>query len=63
MTTTIIILLSLAVVILLILLAALIWRLCRQSDELKQKNEVIVREVRQNHLLKHKDTLLEPSKT
>jgi nitrogen fixation-related uncharacterized protein len=63
MTTTIIILLSLAVVILLILLAALIWRLCRQSDELKQKNEVIVREVRQNQLLTHKDTLLEPSKT
>ena len=48
MTTTIIILLSLAVVILLILLAALIWRLCRQSDELKQKNDVIVHEVRRN---------------
>ena len=63
MTTTIIILLSLAVVILLILLAALIWRLCRQSDDLKQKNDVIVREVRRNQLLKHKDTLLEPSKT
>lgn len=63
MTTTIIILLSLAVVILLILLAALIWRLYRQSDDLKQKNDVIVREVRRNQLLIHKNSFREPSES
>ena len=52
MTTTIIILLSLAVVLLVMLLAALIWRNIRQSDELRQKNDVIVREVRRNQALK-----------
>ena len=46
MTTTIIILLSSAVVLLVLLIAVLVWRNIRQSDELRQKNDVIVREVR-----------------
>jgi nitrogen fixation-related uncharacterized protein len=53
-TTTIIILLSVAVMLLSMLLAALIWRLLRQSDDLKQKNDVIVREVQRNQMLIHK---------
>ena len=56
MTTTIIILLSLAVLLLVMLLAALIWRVFRQSDDLKQKNDVIVREVRRNQWLIHRGT-------
>jgi hypothetical protein len=54
MTTTIIILLSLAVLLLVMLLAELIWRIFRQSDDLKQKNDVIVREVRRNQWLIHR---------
>jgi hypothetical protein len=50
-TTTIIILLSVAVVILAALLALLIWRNHCQSDELKEKNDVIVREVRRRSTL------------
>ena len=50
MTTTIIILLSAAVVLLILLIAVLVWRLFHQNDELRQKNDVIVREVRRNHL-------------
>ena len=56
MTTTIIILLSAAVVLLVLLIAVLIWRNIRQSDELRQKNDVIVREVRRNQLLIHRKT-------
>lgn len=56
MTTTIIILLSGAVLLLVMLMAALIWRVFRQSDDIKQKNDVIVREVRRNQLLTHKNT-------
>ena len=48
-TTIIIILLSAAIVLLVLLLAALIWRIFRQSDELREKNDVIVREVRRNN--------------
>ena len=48
MTTTIIVLLSVAVVLLVLLLAVLVWRNLRQRDELRQKNDVIVREVRRN---------------
>lgn len=56
MTTTIIILLSVAVVLLLLLLAVLVWRNIRQNDELRQKNDVIVREVRRNQMLIHQST-------
>ncbi len=55
-TTTIIILLSAAVLLLVMLMAALIWRMFRQSDDIRQKNDVIVREVRRNQLLIHKNT-------
>ena len=48
MTTTIIVLLLVAVVLLVLLLAVLVWRSIRQNDELRQKNDVIVREVRRN---------------
>lgn len=57
MTTTIITLLSVAVVLLLLLLAVLVWRNIRQGDELRQKNDVIVREVRRNQMLIHQSTL------
>jgi len=57
MTTTIITLLSVAVVLLVLLLAVLVWRNIRQSDELRQKNDVIVREVRRNQMLIHQSTL------
>ena len=53
MTTTIIILLSFAVVLLVLLIAVLVWRNISQSDELRQKNDVIVREVRRNQALIH----------
>ena len=53
MTTTIIILLSSAVVLLVLLIAVLVWRNICQSDELRQKNDVIVREVRRNQTLIH----------
>ena len=56
MTTTIIILLSTAVLLLVMLLAALIWRNIRQSDELRHKNDVIVREVRRNQALIHQSS-------
>ena len=52
MTTTIIILLSVAVVLLVLLIVVLIMRILRQEDDLREKNDVIVREVRQNLLLK-----------
>lgn len=57
MTTTIITLLSVAVVLLVLLLAVLVWRNIRQGDELRQKNDVIVREVRRNQMLIHQSTL------
>lgn len=56
MTTTIIIMLSSAVVLLVLLIAVLVWRNIRQSDELRQKNDVIVREVRRNQALIHQST-------
>ena len=63
MTTTIIILLSLAVLLLVMLMAALIWRVFRQSDDIKQKNDVIVREVRRNQALIHNGSFREPSES
>lgn len=56
MITTIIILLSAAVVLLILLIAVLVWRLFHQNDELRQKNDVIVREVRRNQFLIHQGT-------
>ena len=51
MTTTIIILLSVAVVLFVLLIAVLTWRNIRQNNELRQKNNFIVREVRRNQAL------------
>ena len=48
MTTAIIILLSVAVLVLVVLLAVVLWRSISQGDEIKTKNDVIVREVRRN---------------
>ena len=62
-TTIIIILLSAAIVLLVLLLAALIGRIFRQSDDLREKNDVIVREVRRNQLLINNGTGREPSKS
>ena len=63
MTTNIIVLISVAVVLLVLLLAVLVWRNLRQNDELRQKNDVIVREVRRNQLLIHNGSLREPSES
>ena len=56
MTTTIIVLLSFAVVLLVLLIAILIWRNIHQSNELRQKNNIIVREVRRNQALIHQSS-------
>ena len=50
-TTTLIILMAAALVILAIVVGMLVLHLFNKSDELKAKNDVIVREVRRNQLL------------
>ena len=50
-TTTLIILMAAALVILAIVVGLLVLRLFHKNDELKDKNDVIVREVRRNQLL------------
>ena len=50
-TTTIILLLAVAIVALVVIVAVLMWRNMRQADELRQKNDVIVHEVRRNQAL------------
>ena len=47
-TTTLMILMAVALVILAIVVGVLVMHLIRKSEELKQKNDVIVREVRRN---------------
>ena len=47
-TTTIIYLLASIIVVLLAIVSFLIWRITQKNDELRQKNDVIVREVRRN---------------
>ena len=47
-TTTLMILMAAALVILAIVVGVLVMHLIRKSEELKQKNDVIVREVRRN---------------
>jgi hypothetical protein len=51
MATSIIVLLSVAVVLLVISVALLLWSYMRQNDEIRRKNDVIVREVRRNQEL------------
>ena len=53
MNTTIIFLLSAAIVLLVLLIVVLVWRVIHQGDELREKNDVIVREVRRNQYLIH----------
>ena len=48
MDTSIIVLLSAAVLVLVVLVAVLVWRHITQGDEIRRKNDVIVREVRRN---------------
>ena len=50
-TTILIILMAAALVILAIVVGVLVLRLFHKNDELKDKNDVIVREVRRNQLL------------
>lgn len=57
-TTTIIIVLAVAVLILVVLVALLIWHNMRQSDELQQKNKVIVREVQRRSTLEGRVTTI-----
>ena len=47
-TTTIIYLLASIIVVLLAIVSFLIWRITQKNDELRQKNDVIVREVCRN---------------
>lgn len=51
MTTIIILLLSIAVALLALLIVVLVRRNLYQTDELRHKNDVIVREVRRNQEL------------
>ncbi len=50
-TTTLIILMATALVILAVVVGLLVLHLFHKNDELKDKNDVIVREVRRNQLL------------
>ena len=50
-TTTLMILMASALLVLAIVVCLLILYLFRKSDELKEKNDVIVREVRRNQQL------------
>ena len=50
-TTTLMILMAVALVVMAIIVGLLMLRLFHKNDELKEKNDVIVREVRRNQLL------------
>ena len=50
-TTTLIILMAAALVLLAIVVGVLVLHLLHNNDELKEKNDVIVREVRRNQRL------------
>ena len=49
--TTVMILMATALVLLAVVVGLLVLHLLRKSDELKEKNDVIVREVRRNQAL------------
>lgn len=57
MTITIIVLLSVAVVVLVVIVAILTTNSIRQEKELRQKNDVIVHEVRRNQALINRNIL------
>lgn len=50
-TTTLIYILVSTVAVLAVVVALLVWRLFHKYDELKAKNEVIIRELRRNQTL------------
>lgn len=50
-TTTLMILMAIALVVLAVLVGLLVLRLFHKNDELKEKNDVIVREIRRNQKL------------
>ena len=50
-TTTLIYILVSTVAVLAVVVALLVWRLFHKNDELKAKNEVIIRELRRNQKL------------
>ena len=50
-TTTLIYILVSTVAVLAVVVALLVWRLFHKNDELKAKNEVIIRELRRNQTL------------
>ena len=50
-TTTLIVLLAVALVVMAVVVCALVVRLIHKNNELKEKNDVIVREVRRNQTL------------
>ncbi|MBR3009575.1 MAG: hypothetical protein IKH91_01970 [Prevotella sp.] len=49
--TTLIVLLAVALVVMAIVVGALVVRLIHKNNELKEKNDVIVREIRRNQAL------------
>lgn len=50
-TSTLVLLLTGIIAMLVALVGYLCWRMARKNDELRHKNEVIVREVERNHRL------------
>ena len=50
-TTTLIVLLAVALLVLAVVVGVLVVQLFHKNDELKEKNDVIVREVRRNQTL------------
>ena len=50
-TTTLMILMAVALVVMAIVVGLLVLRLFHKNDELKEKNDVIVREIRRNQKL------------
>ena len=50
-TTTLMILMAVALVVMAIVVGMLVLRLFHKNDELKEKNDVIVREIRRNQKL------------
>ncbi|MBR5036623.1 MAG: hypothetical protein IKX69_05500 [Prevotella sp.] len=50
-TTTLIYLLVAIVAVLVLLVTFLVWRMSRKNDELRKKDDIIVREVRRNQAI------------
>lgn len=50
-TTTLIVLMATALVVMAVVVGALVMRLVHKNDELKEKNDIIVREIRRNQTI------------